>query len=335
MLTLLPWQMGPWRLLHSANTQNKLHHALLLTGPEGIGLAQFANLLSASLLCHQQGVEFMCGNCKSCILYNVGNHPDIMQLTPEAKEKVIKVDLVRDLIAFMQHTSQYGRKKIAIIDPAESMNRSSANSLLKILEEPPAHTLFILNTHQPGRLPVTIRSRCQRLNFAPSYTDATKSWLKETTGKDEAELAELLDIAQGAPLRVLQLLEQDALEIRQQLLQDLLDARHSGHNPVKIAEKWQGLGAEQVLRWLISIFQQMTRLKLSSQASPVNHTTAVPYLQGLANELNLAAVVSCYDQAVSHYQALTSPYNLNALSVLEDMILYWQSTGNKLDEQQT
>lgn len=335
MLTLLPWQMGPWRLLQSAKTQNKLHHALLLTGPEGTGLTQFANLLSASLLCHQQGVEFMCGNCKSCILYKAGNHPDIMYLTPEEEGKTIRVDLVRELIVFMQHTSQYGRKKIAIIDPAESMNRSSANSLLKTLEEPPADTLFILNTHQPGRLPVTVRSRCQRLNFAPSYTDATLSWLKETTGKDEAELAELLDIAQGAPLRVLQLLEQDALGTRQQLLQDLVEVRQAGYNPVKIAEKWQGLGAEQVLRWLISIFRQMTRLKLSSLVSPLDNTVAVPYLQALANELNLAVMVSCYDQAVNHYQALTGPYNLNALSVLEDMILYWQSTGNKFDEQQT
>ena len=277
----------------------------------------------------------MCGNCKSCILYNAGNHPDIMHLTPEEEGKAIKVELVRDLIAFMQQTSQYGRKKIAIIDPAESMNRSSANSLLKTLEEPPANTLFILNTHQPGRLPVTIRSRCQRLNFAPSYTDAAMSWLKETTGKDEAELAELLDIAQGAPLRVLQLLEQDALETRQQLLQDLVGARQAGHNPVKIAEKWQGLGAEQVLRWLISIFRQLTRLKLSNPVSTLDNTTSVPYLQALANELNLTVIVSCYDQAVNHYQALISPYNLNALSVLEDMILYWQSTCNKLDEQQT
>ncbi|MBF8270566.1 MAG: DNA polymerase III subunit delta [Gammaproteobacteria bacterium] len=327
MLELLPWQTSQWQLLAAAISQNKLHHALLLTGPDGIGLGHFANVLAARLLCHQAGADFMCGNCKSCLLFNAGNHPDLMLLEPEETGKQIKVDLVRELIAFMQQTNQYGRKKIAIFDPAEAMNRSSANSLLKTLEEPPADTLIMLISHQPGLLPVTIRSRCQRLIFHPSYSATTISWLWQNAGTNDIDMAELLEIAQGAPLKALQLLEQDPIGKRQSLLQDLIDIRRTNVNVVKIAEKWLSFDAEQVLLWLMSFFQQMTHLKLAPGNPQTGNSSGLPYLQELANELDLAGLVACYDEAAQHYQALMGPFNLNEQGVLENMIIHWQTTG--------
>ena len=331
MLELFPWQTSQWQLLNTAISQNKLHHALLLTGPDGIGLGNFANLLAARLLCHQPGAEFMCGNCKSCILLNAGNHPDLMLLEPEEEGKQIRVELVRDLISFMQQTNQYGRKKIAVIDPAENMNRSSANSLLKTLEEPPPDTLIILISHQPGRLPVTIRSRCQRLIFPPSHTVSTLSWLDQAATDRESNMEELLEIAQGAPLKALQLQEQEPVGKQQTLLQDLIDIRRTNTNVVKIAERWQGYGTRDVLRWLMSFFQQMTRLKLTPARPPDKETGNLPYLQELANALDLAELVSCYDEAIQHYQSLMGPFNLNEQSILEDMIIYWQSSTNHFE----
>jgi len=328
MLELYPWHTSQWQLLDSAITQNKLHHALLLTGPDGIGLGHFANLLAARLLCHHAGAQFMCDNCKSCILFKAGNHPDLMHLEPEEAGKQIKVELIRELIAYMQQTNQYGRKKIAVIDPAEAMNRSSANSLLKTLEEPPPDTLIILISHQPGLLPVTIRSRCQRLIFPPSYSATTLSWLLQNATGNNIDMAEILEIAQGAPLKALQLLEQDPVGKRQSLLQDLVDIRRTNINVVKIAEKWLSFGANEVLLWLMSFFQQMTHLKLDPGNPQTGNSDSQPYLQELANELDLAGLVACYDAAMQHYQALRGPFNLNEQSILEDMIIYWQSSAN-------
>ena len=333
MLDLLPWHQNQWQLISSAITGNKLHHALLLTGPEGIGLGQFANLLASGLLCHQpDDAGFMCGECKSCILFKAGNHPDLMQIEPEEEGKQVKVELIRDLVVFMQHTNQYGRKKLAIIDPADAMNRSAANSLLKTLEEPPPDSLIILISHQPSVLPVTIRSRCQRINFSPSYTEQTIAWLKKTVSNQELDIQDLLEIAQGAPLKVLDMLDKDPAGRRENLLRDLSDIRRSEANPVKVAESWQGFGTSEVLRWLLLIFHQMTRLKLAKNGNSREDSVKIPYLQALTNELDLALIVSCYDETLKHYQALSGPYNLNEQGILEDLIIFWQSTGRQIEE---
>ena len=331
MLELLPWQRHQWQQLGSAINSGKLHHALLLTGPAGIGLRQFANLLAARLLCHQPG-EYMCGECRSCILFKAGNHPDLILLEPEEAGKQLKVELVRELVEFMHHTSQYGRKKLAIIDPADAMNRSSANSLLKTLEEPPADTLIILLSHQPSRLPVTVRSRCQRINFPPSYTEQTMTWLEQNVGARQLDAGELLEIAHGAPLKAVEMLEHDPLGKRAGLLQDLVGIRRGDADVVKIAERWLALGSDEVLRWLLLIVHQLTRLKLGPAGHLSGDPAAIPYFQALTNELDLKQLVSYYDETLKHYQASTGPYNLNQQGILEDLIIYWQSLDRHFEE---
>lgn len=326
MLELLPWHQHQWQQVRSAIAGNKLHHALLLTGPEGIGLKQFANLLASVLLCHQPDDDgFMCGTCKSCLLLQAGNHPDLMSLEPEEAGKQLKVELVRDLVQFMQHTNQYGRKKVAIIEPADAMNRSAANGLLKTLEEPPPDSLIILNSHQPSLLPVTIRSRCQRINFSPSYSGQTLTWLEHAISDPNHDIQDLLSIAQGAPLKVLDLADGDPAGKRESLLQDLTEVRRDNANLVKVAERWQGFGANEVLRWLLLIFYQMSRMKMAKSGTAPGTQANIPYLQALVNELDLMQIVSCYDETLKHYQALTGPFNLNAQGILEDLIIFWQS----------
>jgi DNA polymerase-3 subunit delta' len=333
VLEPLPWHQTQWQLLNSAITGNKLHHALLLTGPEGIGLEHFANLLAARLLCHQPvKTGCMCGECKSCILFRAGNHPDLMLLEPEEAGKQLKVELIRELIVFMQHTNQYGRKKIAIINPAEAMNRSAANSLLKTLEEPPPDSLMILISHQPSLLPVTIRSRCQRINFPASNTAQTVSWLEQSIASPDVDVQDLLEIAQGAPLKVLDMLDKDPAGKREILLQDLKNLRQHNANLVNVAETWLGFGTTDVLRWLLLIFHQMTRLKLLQNSNLSVKAVTIPYLQALTNELDLAQLVSCYDETLKHYQALTGPYNLNQQGILEDLMIYWQSLNRQIEE---
>ena len=334
MLKLLPWHQQQWQQVRSAITGDKLHHALLLTGPEGIGLGSFANLLASVLLCHQPDDDgFMCGSCKSCVLFKAGNHPDLMVLEPEEAGKQLKVEFVRDLIVFMQHTTQYGRKKLAIIDPADAMNRSSANSLLKTLEEPPPESLIMLVSHQPSLLPVTIRSRCQRINFSPSYAAQTISWLEQAIPDTDQDIQDLLAIAQGAPLKVLDLVDNDPAGKREGLLQDLNSIRRDRTIMLKVVDRWHKLGANEVLRLLLLIFYQMTRLKMANSGVSVGQFAKFPGLQALANELDLSQIVSCYDETLKHYQALTGPFNLNVQGILEDLVIFWQSLGRQIEEE--
>ena len=334
MLELLPWHKHQWQQVSSAMAGNKLHHALLLTGPEGIGLGKFASLLASVLLCHQPDDSgFMCGTCKSCVLFQAGNHPDLMQLEPEEAGKQLKVELIRDLVVFMQHTNQYGRKKLAIIDPADAMNRSAANSLLKTLEEPPPDSLIMLISHRPSLLPVTIRSRCQRISFSPSYTAQTVSWLEQAIADTDQDIQDLLTIAQGAPLKVLDLVDQDPAGKREGLLQDLDGIRRDRTNMLKVVARWHALGADEVLRLLLLIFYQMTRLKMANSGIAPGQFVKIPSLQALANELDLTQIVSCYDETLKHYQALTGPFNLNVQGILEDLVIFWQSLGRQIEEE--
>lgn len=330
MLTPYPWQARQWRQLLTAASQNRLPHALLLTGVQGIGLGYFADCLSASLLC-QRTLEngAACGECKSCILFHAGNHPDLVRIEPEEAGKQIKVDAIRELIDYIHLSSQYGGYKLASIKPAEAMNRSAANTLLKTLEEPPAGSLLILISYQPSRLPVTIRSRCQRLNFSAAVDETAQTWLKSQLSDQQTTPQELLQLAQGAPLKALTMASTDILERQYAVLQDLQAVRGRAADPVKIAEKWQGFEPQEVLQWLITLFSGMARLKLpgktainggNSDNSNINNL-----LQELANGLDLGQLMLCYDVALKNYHTMTGPISINRQLLLEDIILFWQS----------
>lgn len=326
MLTPLPWQTSQWQQLQKAIAGKRLPHALLLSGPDGIGLGHFASTLSAALLCSQPlSAREACGECKSCILFNAGNHPDMVLIKPEDTGKQIKVELIRNLIEFIQLSSQYGRYKLAIIDPAEAMNRSSTNSLLKTLEEPPPDALIILVSHQPTRLPITIRSRCQRINFNITSHETAVAWLQEQLSESSANAEKLLALSQGAPLKALAMQGSDSIHKQEVLLEDLMDLHHAQADPVRIAEKWQGMDAVEVLLWLILLFMQMTRIKLGGTEHHIKNSNIIVRLQDLTDELDLAQLVRCYDLALKHYHAVTGTISLNKQGILEDMIIYWQS----------
>lgn len=323
MLKPFPWQSSQSQQLQAAYTQGRLPHALLLTGPEGIGLEQFAYSLAARLLCkEQQLMQTACGTCKACILFQAGTHPDMYNIQPEAKGKQIKVDAIRELIEHIYKKSQYGQYKLAIINPAEAMNRSAANSLLKTLEEPPPLTLLVLLSSQTALLPITIRSRCQRIYFPASYDMHTQEWLQSRLKDQQINAAELLAMVQGAPLKALELLESDGIQHQQTLLEDLHSLRLRRSDPIKTAEKWLTFDATQVIRYLLDFFYVMSQQKLGAQ---VNNSTVHRHLQRIVKGLDLLQLISCYDILLRHYYTITGPISLNKQGLLEDFIVSWQS----------
>ncbi|MBI5040490.1 MAG: DNA polymerase III subunit delta', partial [Gammaproteobacteria bacterium] len=152
-----PWQDTEWAQLRARAAQRRLPHALLVTGPAGVGKCDFADAFARSLLCkHPAGDGSACGNCEACHLVRAGTHPDYLTVTFIEDKTQIGIDQIRELCRALALKSHAGGYKIAIVTPAERMTVEAANSLLKTLEEPTDNTLLMLVTEQPARLPATI-----------------------------------------------------------------------------------------------------------------------------------------------------------------------------------
>ncbi|MEQ9463890.1 MAG: DNA polymerase III subunit delta' [Haliea sp.] len=219
----LPWQTAAWNQLQGQLQSAQLPHALLLAGPADIGKARLALALARLLLCHQPEAGHNCGNCPACRYSQSGSHGDFRWLQPEGKSKVIKIEQVREAIAFAFRTAGFGSRKVLVLAPAEAMTTNAANALLKCLEEPAAGTHIILACERLQGVPATVRSRCQLLKLPLPSAGECLPWLDHLTGSREAS-AELLGLASGMPLRAERLYREsgsDSLQARQAGLQAL------------------------------------------------------------------------------------------------------------------
>ena len=327
MTNIYPWQNEQWQRLMAMQQQDRLPHAILLCGPEGIGLKQFAQSAAMQLLCLSKTPETndACGTCQSCQLYNAGNHPDLSLIEPEETGKQIKIAQVRELIEYVALKSFLGKQKITIIEPADAMNRATANALLKTLEEPPSQSMLFLLSHRPSKLPITIRSRCQRIDFKPAYSHTDIEWLNNQLTDSNLSSEALLRLSGGGPLKAISLIEEEQLEFRLTLLKDLKSMSKKNCDPVQIAANWQTLGLENILVWLMKIILDLIRLKLLRERAILINLDLKEDLQDLVNSLDLVALVRNYDFVLLKYQQSTGPMNYNPLSILEEIVLHWNN----------
>ena len=194
----------------------RLHHAWLISGPEGIGKALFAEKAALRVLAAGQGRVDAPGldiadDHPAARLIAAGSHPDLMRLERLARDtgsgelaRSITVDQVRGLSRLFATTASMSPWRVVIIDAVDDLERSAANALLKNLEEPPPHSLFLLVSHASERLLPTIRSRCRQLRLALLDDDAMTSALRGALpGAPDREIAELAAAAPGSPGRAL------------------------------------------------------------------------------------------------------------------------------------
>lgn len=238
------WFLPLFEQLVLRSQLNKLHHALLLQGPAGIGKADFAKALASVLLCSDVKQNQVCGICQACKLYQAGNHPDFHEVL---SDKQIGVDSIRDAIKKLSGSAQLSGAKVLIIYAAHTMTESSANALLKTLEEPTGNTFLLLVTHKAERLLPTIISRCERIIMPIPSLKQSLDWLDSEWGSPiDQEFAHLYA---NAPLSLLEELRSEqglSYETFKSGLKQLLE-QHV--NPSKLATDWQE-HAEKVLKWL-------------------------------------------------------------------------------------
>jgi DNA polymerase-3 subunit delta' len=236
----------------------ELPHALLLVGQVGIGKRAFGRAIAQGMLCEANGTGLLaCKTCQACHWMASESHPDFRLLAPEREdaaedseptEKRKKTDIsvaqIRSLTDFINISAHRKGTKVVLIQPAEAMNVSAANALLKNLEEPTPGTQFILVSDRPHMLPATIRSRCQRLVLPPPSTEQAVAWLKQNSAT-QPELA--LAVAGGAPLAALELDQTDYWAQRQQFLTSLT-AR--SYDALALAERYASTPIPQIINWL-------------------------------------------------------------------------------------
>ncbi len=194
----------------AAMAGERMHHAWLLAGPRAVGKGNFADFAARLLLNASDP------SSKGANLIEAGSHPDFRRLERLPNDKTgniarnITVDQVRLLRAIFATGTSISDRRVIIIDSIDDMERGAANALLKSLEEPPASTIFLLVSHQPGRLLPTIRSRCRTLMFGPLNDDAMTSVLnEELPDLDPAKRAQLIASANGSPATALAYAELD------------------------------------------------------------------------------------------------------------------------------
>tara|TARA_R110000850_G_C9996329_1_gene468401 strand:+ start:31262 stop:32302 length:1041 start_codon:yes stop_codon:yes gene_type:complete len=215
----LPWQKEMARTWLAG--RNNFAHAWLIHGLAGIGKQQFALAAAAALLCESPQEQMACGRCSACQWVAAGSHPDLRRIRPDAVaalegdeteddaatpkkslSREIRVEQLRQLHHWFNTATHRGGFRVAVLYPAESLNMISANAMLKVLEEPPQGTVFLLVSDTPDRLLPTLVSRCRRFPLSVPAPETAQKWLQQ---QGLAEPHSWLAAAGGAPLKALAL----------------------------------------------------------------------------------------------------------------------------------
>ncbi len=338
-----PWNRPIWDTL--IRYPGRTTHAWLLMGPPGVGKTTTAIEFARYLL-----MEGAADAATAQRLFAAGSHPDFHVLMPEQQcveaegpleqyalryvsagkgkpKSVISVDQIRELIARVATRAHTGENKCVLISPAECMNANSSNALLKILEEPPERTLFLLVSAKPHQLPATIISRCSPVDFPVPDAAASRAWLldQDLPGAD-ADV--LLALAGGAPLRAKQLHDAGFLAQRSEWMNDVLQLMEDRQDPLGVAAKWHRSDVAMSLDWLHRFLVDMVRVVFCDEPVTLYNPDALRRLQEIKNRINVTALFDLCDRLGRTKQLIESPVDQNL--IMEDMLIRVGGLGMKL-----
>lgn len=329
MQALYPWHEDTWqrwRALHA-----RLPHALLLKGPQGTGKLDFAYRLARSLLCEMPGANSeACGNCPACHWFEQETHPDFRLLQPEAlaeteegesgsrkkPSRQISVEQVRALSDFANLSAHQGGRRVVLIHPAELMNVSAANALLKTLEEPTPNMVLLLVSHKPQQLLPTIRSRCVALAMPMPAPQLARDWLKaQGVAKPDAALAQ----SGYAPLEALRLAreESDAAD-HDSFLREI--GQPARMDALALAERMQKTEPAHLIHWLQQWCYDLSSARLSGAIR--YHPEAGKEIRSLAGKIPPLALSDFQKELLTARREALHP--LNPRLLFESLLLAYQ-----------
>jgi DNA polymerase-3 subunit delta' len=305
-----PWLDAPWRRLLASRARPA--QALLLAGPRGVGKGALAQAWAQALLCEAPwGDGAACGVCAACHWFATGAHPDFLRVTllektgKEGETRMataVEVEQAREAVDFVQLSTYRAGYRVVLVDPADSLNLAAANALLKVLEEPPLNTVFVLVSDQPRRLLPTIRSRCTRIDIGLPPAEQGLRWLADQ-GVDDAP--NLLALSGGTPLDAQRWAEGGELDERRLVLDSL--ARPERLDPVTLGERWKTLSPHTwhavAYKWLGDLLA--TKLQGKAQFNP----DFADALARLGPRADLAKLLALARMQGDEGRTLTHPLN--------------------------
>ncbi|MER2256774.1 MAG: DNA polymerase III subunit gamma/tau, partial [Priestia megaterium] len=185
------------KTLQNALVQEKFSHAYLFSGPRGTGKTTAAKILAKAVNCEKAPIAEPCNECATCRGITDGSISDVIEIDAASNNGVDEIRDIRDKVKYAPSAVRY---KVYIIDEVHMLSIGAFNALLKTLEEPPAHVIFILATTEPHKIPLTIISRCQRFDFKRISPEDIVYRMKEVLGSEELEVSEdaLYEIAKAS-----------------------------------------------------------------------------------------------------------------------------------------
>lgn len=327
-----PWQTLEWTSLQARAAQARLPHAVLITGPAGVGKRDFADAFARSLLCKRPAADgTACGACEACHLLRAGTHPDYLTVTFLEDKTTIGIDQIRALSRTLGMKSHAGGHKIALLMPAEQMTVEAANSLLKTLEEPTDNTLLMLVTEQPAQLAATIRSRCQVLRFPAPPLEQGLAWLATQSDAQAPEL--VLRLADAAPLRAVALAQDNTVARRREWLEQLIAVRRGQQSPIAVAADWmedvptdtRTDNRARPLDWFASYLMDLIRLSHGGMES-IKNIDLASLLKAMADELSGRDLHGLLERT-GQTQRLAQQAGMNRQLLLEELLTEWSRVG--------
>ncbi len=323
---LYPWQNQNWRQLTEWLDMDRMPHAMLFSGLSGIGKTRLAFYFVQTLLCTAPLPDRKaCGNCKSCLLFSAGTHPDFGVLEPDQADKPITIDRIRELRHKLSLSPQYGGYRVFLIRPAHKMNSNAVNALLKTLEEPNPQTLLILLSDCPSMLPATILSRCQQMVLPRPDFGIAVSWLSELVEPNKAEV--LLSLNNGSPLAALALIKGDFMEKRKPTFNTWMSIADNSSDLVSVTQQWLEISLPLILTWISTWTIDIIRLHNHPQTLRLNNPDLRESLQAQAQRLNLTQLFGFFDLLLRAKALLDTQVNPQML--LEEILIEWQSLNRE------
>jgi DNA polymerase-3 subunit delta' len=305
------------RALRKAVCDQTLPHAYVFVGPAGVGKRAIALTLAKALNCLAQKGD-ACGQCAVCLRIDRGLHPDIHMVEPQGQ--AIKIDQIRQLQDLLTLQAYEGRMKVAILDDAGKLTVEAANSLLKVLEEPPSRTLFVLVCQNLGSLPGTVVSRSQVLRFGVLPRDQIVALLRQHR-RSQGDAEQAASFSGGKPGKAIALKLPMAVEMRAHALH-LLTQAPAGDASVLFgsAEQWAKRKSDHdfLFEMLLSLARDLVITRAGGDDTMLMHADLKSALSPLASSIPLATVWEVFEIIHTAQQAIA--HNVNPQLAFEVML---------------